>query len=161
MALYPLSYIGIGGTQGDRTPNLSDAIGTLFQLSYDLFTPTSSEESLLEWLAGFEPTAPAWKAGTLPLSYNHSWRPWEDSNLRHRDLESPALPLSYRASTQLQVLCLKKSFVKLEVGTSSKVLTREVWSAILSTSLISLTLSGITSHFFTTEKSRMQRDLLF
>ena len=46
----------------------------------------------LKRVMGIEPTYPAWKAGVLPLNYTRRWCPVPESNQRHEDFQSSALP---------------------------------------------------------------------
>ena len=41
---------------------------------------------------GIEPTYPAWKAGVLPLNYTREYCLVPESNQRHEDFQSSALP---------------------------------------------------------------------
>ena len=52
---------------------------------------------------GIEPTYPAWKAGVLPLNYTRMKCPVPESNQRHEDFQSSALPteLTGRLTTKL------------------------------------------------------------
>ncbi len=47
---------------------------------------------LLERVIGIEPTTSAWKAEVLPLNYTRKWWVWTESNRRHLELQSNALP---------------------------------------------------------------------
>ena len=46
----------------------------------------------IERVMGIEPTYPAWKAGVLPLNYTRMKCPVPESNQRHEDFQSSALP---------------------------------------------------------------------
>ena len=43
-------------------------------------------------MIGIEPTTSAWKAEVLPLNYTRIWWVWTESNRRHLELQSNALP---------------------------------------------------------------------
>ena len=54
---------------------------------YDHFDTPARERVM-----GIEPTYPAWKAGVLPLNYTRMKCPVPESNQRHEDFQSSALP---------------------------------------------------------------------
>ena len=59
------------------------------QLSY---APTFLK---VERVKGIEPSQPAWKAGTLPLSYTRMWSGRRDSNPQLSPWQGDTLPLSH------------------------------------------------------------------
>ena len=72
-----------------------------------------------ERVMGIEPTYPAWKAGVLPLNYTRMKCPVPESNQRHEDFQSSALPteLTGRLTeiyfTGKPLGCQEKSFVRI------------------------------------------------
>ena len=66
---------------------------------------------------GIEPTYPAWKAGVLPLNYTRMKCPVPESNQRHTDFQSVALPTELTGLVSQQKLfytiCLLMSILKL------------------------------------------------
>ena len=51
-----------------------------------------SYRPLLERVMRIELTTSAWKAEVLPLNYTRIWWVWTESNRRHLELQSNALP---------------------------------------------------------------------
>ena len=62
-------------------------------------------------MIGIEPTTSAWKAEVLPLNYTRIWWVWTESNRRHLELQSNALP------TELQTLIYFMYLKKMAVPT--------------------------------------------
>ena len=88
------------------------------QLSYRHIWDTANT-AISKRVMGIEPTYPAWKAGVLPLNYTRMKCPVPESNQRHEDFQSSALPteLTGRLTeiyfTGKPLGCQEKSFVRI------------------------------------------------
>ena len=58
----------------------------------------------MERVIGIEPTTSAWKAEVLPLNYTRKiWWVWTESNRRHLELQSNALPTELQTHKKMAV----------------------------------------------------------
>jgi hypothetical protein len=60
--------------------------------------------SSLERVKGIEPSTRAWEALVLPLNYTRKWWLGTESNRRHEDFQSSALPTELPSQNQKQIL---------------------------------------------------------
>ena len=88
---------------------------------------------------GIEPTYPAWKAGVLPLNYTRiSYKvcPEPESNQRHEDFQSSALPTELSGQIALAYVSLMRC--NIDNSTQSQSICQDVFSFFLTFSILRL-----------------------